>query len=108
MGLGTLPLLSRGVETAVLEANPELRRSTWVAHLATGGGEIAVAADDGSEHLRREVAEQMLGVGVWIRSQEFGWRSAHDGADFDGHVEGGSGGTGRGRDLCGDGVGAFG
>ena len=69
-----------------------------------GGGEIAEAAEDGSEHLRAR--GRGGGARSWdaIRSQEFGRWAAHDGADFDGHVEGGAGGTGRGGDLCRDGV----
>ena len=42
-----------------------------ILHRVLGGGEVAEAAKDGTEHLRREVAEEMLGGCVERRHNGF-------------------------------------
>ena len=42
-------------------------REQRLLHGVLGGSEIAEAPDDGAEHLRREFAQQMLGIDVpWL------------------------------------------
>ena len=38
------------------------RRDQRFLHRVLRGGEVAEAADDGAEHLRRELAQQVLGI----------------------------------------------
>ena len=64
------------------------RRDQRFLHRVFRRREVLEAARDGAEHLRRQLAQQVLGAGVqageWSR---FDGRRAHDLAHFDRHVE---------------------
>ena len=63
------------------------RREQRLLHRVLGGGEVAEAPDDGAEHLRRQLAQQVLAGEVQRATSQVHGRRAHHLAHLDRHVQ---------------------
>ena len=85
---------ARGLSGTPSRGHCAARRDQRFLHGVLGGGEVTKAADHRAEHLRRQLAQQVLGTDVpgWrhrvpVYLQHFGRRPAHHRPHFDRHVQ---------------------
>ena len=88
---------ARVVGTRRRAATARAAASSASCTASSRGGEVAVAPDDGAEHLRRELAQQVLAGRRPGSGSRFDGRRAHHLAHLDRHVQRLAAGAGRGR-----------